>query len=257
MFHGSLRSARRRFLALKSLLLAPLPGTSPSSVDPQAVQETIDQLEIQLIDTQDLRRAAVAHLRNFVPQTTSFDGTSRLHVSVMSCSAPWLSTRPAQCQTPAMISREEAQYYSYIGAFYEGIGRAVELGSWLGASTRHIVQSLAGNPNFNGERLYVVDDFVWRAEWMNGYVSDDEKLLNHASFRHLFDKYTGDIRHLLCVQEAKLTDYEGNEERDQFTWGADAIEFLYVDCGRTLAANEAWYNYLRRSFITGERPRYF
>jgi hypothetical protein len=150
-----------------------------------------------------------------------------------------------------MISTEEAQYFNYIGAFYEGIGEAVELGPWLGASTQHIARSLAGNPNFTGKRLHVVDDFIWRADWMNAYVSDDEKLPNHASFRHLFDKYTSEIQHLISVQPAKLTDYDGNEHVDQFSWGDDAIEFLYVDCGRTMAANDAWYKYLRHTFIPG------
>jgi hypothetical protein len=244
-----LRSAGKRFLALKSLLLAPLPGASPTAIDPQAVQKTIDRLEAQMVEAQDLQRAAAACHRKSACKIKSFDGKSELFVSVMSPCAPWLSLTSEECETPAMISTEEGQYYSYIGAFYEGIGRAVELGPWLGASTQRIVRSLAGNPNFTGERLHVVDDFIWRAEWMNAYVSDEEKLPNHASFRHLFDKYTSEVQHLLSVQQAKLTNYNGNENVDQFRWGEDAIEFLYVDCGRTMAANDAWYDYLRPHFI--------
>jgi hypothetical protein len=110
-----------------------------------------------------------------------------------------------------MITREESQYYEYIGRFYEGIGCAVELGPWLGASTHHIVESLAKNPYFSGKRLYVFDDFVWRSNWMDQHVSEAEQLPNHASFRRLFDKYTRDIAHLLIVERAKITDYDGNE----------------------------------------------
>ncbi len=156
MFRLSLSSTRNHFRAVKSLLLAPLPGTSPSAFDPQVIQEAMDQLEHQLVDSEDLHRASAAHHRNFVPKTTSFDGKTRLHVSVMSPSAPWLSMDLRQCQTPAMISREGAQYYCCIGAFYEGVGRAIEIGPWLGVSTQYIVRGLASNPNFNGERLYVV-----------------------------------------------------------------------------------------------------
>jgi len=246
-----LRPVRNRLLALKSLLFAPPPGTSPSAIDTQAAQKTIDRLEAQMVDAYDLQRAAIALHRKPAHNIKSFDGKSELQISVMSPCAPWLSLTPRQFQIPAMISTEEAQYYSYIGTFFEGIGCAVELGPWLGASTQYIVRSLASNPNFAGKRLHVIDDFIWRAAWMNGYVADDEKLPDHASFRHLFDRYTGEIRHLLSVQQAKLTNYDGNENLEQFRWGEDAIEFLYVDCGRTITANDAWYKYLRRAFIPG------
>lgn len=251
MSHYDLRSIRNRLRELKTLLLAPLPGVSPAAVDKRALQETIDRLEARLVDAHDLQRTAAACYRKSANTIKSFDGKSELQVCVMSSSAPWRSINPVQCHTPAMISAEEAQYYSYIGAFYEGIGEAVELGPWLGASTQHIVRSLADNPNFTGKRLHVVDDFIWRAGWMNDYVSDAEKLPNHASFRHLFDKYTSEIQHLISVQRAKLTDYEGNESVGQFNWGEDAIEFLYVDCGRTMAANDAWYKHLHDNFIPG------
>ena len=44
----------------------------------------------------------------------------------MSPHAPWLSAVPEAIDTPAMISHEEAQYYMYLGSFYEGRGRVVE-----------------------------------------------------------------------------------------------------------------------------------
>jgi hypothetical protein len=251
MSHYYLRSVRNRLLAVKNLLFTPLPGASPSSIHIQAVEETIGQLENQIVEVEDLERAALALHRKSGYKIKSCDGKSEIQVSVMSTCAPWLRLAPLQCQTPSMISTEEMQYYRYIGAFYEGIGCAVELGPWLGSSTQHIVQSLIGNPNFRGKQLHVVDDFIWRADWMNGYVSDDEKLPNYASFRHLFDKYTSEVRHLLCVQQAKLANYDGNESVDQFRWGDDAIEFLYIDCGRTIAVNNAWYSYLRPRFIPG------
>jgi hypothetical protein len=39
----------------------------------------------------------------------------------MSPHAPWLSAVPEAIDTPAMISHEEAQYYMYLGSFYEGL----------------------------------------------------------------------------------------------------------------------------------------
>jgi hypothetical protein len=251
MVHHQLRSIRNRLLELKSLLFTPLPEASPAAADSRAIQETIDRLEAQLVNTHDRQRAAAACHRKSPHYIKSFDGKSELQLCVMSPCAPWHSINPVQCHTPAMISTEEAKYYNYIGAFYEGIGEAVELGPWLGASTQHIARSLAGNPHFTGKQLHVVDDFVWRADWMNDYVPDDEKLPNHASFRPSFEKHTSGIQHLISVRQGKLTDYDGNSHVDQFSWGGDAIEFLYADCGRTMAANDAWYKYLRPCFVPG------
>jgi hypothetical protein len=251
MLPSPLSSAFNDFRALKHRLFRQRLSASPAEVDLHAIQKHIDQLEAKLVEAEDLQRAAAATQGSFVPMIKSFDGKSQLNVSVMSPSAPWLGLAPGQCATPAMISTEEAQYYRYIGAFYAGLGRALELGPWLGASTQHIVESLAHNPNFRGQKLHVVDDFVWRAEWMNRYVLDEEKLPNHVSFRHLFEKYTGEIRDLLAVQQARLTIYDGNENVQPFSWDQGPIEFLYVDCGRTLAANDAWFKYLRPAFIPG------
>jgi len=251
MHISALRSAISDFQLFKTRRFRQQLLASPDAIDLQALRQHIDRLEAKLVEAEDLQRVANAARRNFAPQIKSFDGKARLDISVMSPSAPWLTVTPAQVTSPAMISREEAQYYTYIGAFYQGLGRAVELGPWLGASTQHIVRSLARNPNFQGQKLYVVDDFVWRSEWMNPYMSEEEKLPNHVCFRHLFDKHTSDIRELLTVQQARLTIYDGNENVDPFLWGGDPIELLYVDCGRTITANEAWYETLHRAFLPG------
>jgi hypothetical protein len=231
--------------------LLPKTDEAVSNINEPAMRKVLDELDATGVQVQDTLRRIAAQHRGFGPEILSFDRGARLGISVMSPSAPWLNTFPEKIQTPAMITHEEAQYFTYIGHFYEGIGRAVELGPWLGASTQHIVLSLAKNPKFAGERLHVVDDFVWRKSWMDSYVPDEEKLPEHASFRHLFDKHTTRVQHLLDVQPAKITDYEGNEKLPLFSWNEDPIEFLYVDCGRTIDANQAWYNRLRHGFIPG------
>lgn len=246
-----LDSIVRRTQGLKRRLAELSAAVLESGADEACIQKLVDELEGLLVEAQDLQRSSVARHRKISAKVASFDGTSQLNVCVMSPNAPWRSRAPEKVDTPAMISHEEAQYYNFIGPFYEGIGRALELGPWLGASTQYIVRGLTSNPRFVGQRLHVVDDFVWRASWMNNYMADDEKLSNHASFRHLFDKHTKNIRALLTVQQAKLTDYEGNENLPQFSWHGDPIEFLYVDCGRTWEANQAWYRYLRPHFIPG------
>jgi hypothetical protein len=220
-----------------------------STSDDSSISRTIQGLEALLLEAQDLERSSDARKRRISADLTSFDGMLRLDTSVMSPNPPWRARAVERIDTPAMISNEEARYYDFIGAFYGGLGRALELGPWLGASTQYIVRGLSKNPRFIRERLHVVDDFVWRAAWMNQHVRPDERLPDHTSFRHLFDKYTGHIQDQLAIQHAKLTTYDGNENVPQFSWQRDPIEFLYVDCGRTWDANEAWYRLLQPFFI--------
>jgi hypothetical protein len=219
-------------------------------VGAQALQKVVNKLDAFTVRAQDIQRCIAAQ-RDLPLEIFNYDRTARLSVSVMSPDAPWLSAVPETIETPAMISHEEAQYYTYLGSFYEGRGRVVELGPWLGASTQHIVLSLANNPRFAGERLHVFDDFIWRKGWMDQFVPEEERLPRHACFRHLFEKHTAKVRHLLNVQRVKISDYDGNESLPTLSWCGDPIEILYVDCGRTFEANQAWYNCLKSSFIPG------
>jgi len=217
----------------------------------RALQKIVNKLDRLIVQARDVQRCAAAAQRDVPSEILNFDRTARLSVSVMSPQAPWLSATPSKIHTPAMITYEEAQYYTYLGSFYEGRGRAVELGPWLGASTQHIVLSLAKNPRFAGERLHVVDDFIWRKEWMDPHVSEEDRLPEYSSFRDQFEKYTTEVRELLDVQQVKIADFQGNEGLPVFSWCGGPIEILYVDCGRTYDANEAWYNHLQSSFIPG------
>jgi hypothetical protein len=236
--------ARTRFA-----LTRPINYKGATDVDEAAIREIVNELETLIVHALDIQRCLAARHGDWVPEIRSFDDVSRVAVSVMSPSAAWMKIVPEKLSSPGMISTEEAQYYEYIGSFYEGVGRAVELGSWLGASTHHIVRGLRTNPNFANEKLHVFDDFVWRTSWMDQHVSHDERLPNHSSFLHLFEKYTKDIQDSISVHRVKITDYDGNEELPLLSWDHGQIELLYVDCGRTFEANQAWYNRLRSSFI--------
>jgi hypothetical protein len=247
----SLRFASRvTKLVLRNLLLKPQEFAANSTIDKVELESVLTRLNDLVVQAQDTKRRIAAEATTLPHAIFSYDRKDHLSISVKSKHSPWLNTAPRRMDTPSMISREEEQYYAYIGRFYQGIGFAVELGPWLGASTRHIVESLAKNPYFSGKRLYVFDDFVWRASWMDQHVSEAERLPNQTSFRHLFDKYTCDIADLLRVERVKITDHDGNEALPLLSWNAqNPIEFLYVDCGRTIEANAAWYKCLRPAFI--------
>jgi hypothetical protein len=168
---------------------------------------------------------------------------------VLQDKTPWSSVVLEECEIPGMISRETCQYYSYIGQFYSGKGEVVELGPWLGRSTFYILQGLIPNSNFSGKKLHIYDDFVWRASWMDDKVSQEERLDNHQDFLYIFDKYTVSVKDYIIAKKRKITDYDGNEDVPQLVWNGGPVEIIYVDCGRTYEANEAWYKIFSGSFI--------
>jgi hypothetical protein len=164
---------------------------------------------------------------------------------------PWSSIEVEPTAIPGMLTLEERQYYNYIGQFYSGKGEAVELGPWLGCSTTSIISGLIRNPHFAGKKLHVYDDFVWRPDWMNDYVPKIEQLEKHQDFKSLFEKHTDPIKDSLTTEKRRIVAYDGNEELPQLAWDKGPVEIMYIDCGRTLEGNQAWYNIFCPSFLPG------
>jgi hypothetical protein len=75
--------------------------------------------------------------REDIPDIASFDGAEKLTCSIIEEHPPWENLSPDHGNTPGMVSPEECQYYKYIGRFYSGRGALVELGPWLGRSTKN------------------------------------------------------------------------------------------------------------------------
>ena len=203
---------------------------------------------VNAVNREIRRRKAKSQI---ITSITSFDSTEQLRPSVAEDHAPWLDIVIEPSHIPGMVSREERQYYNYLGRFYSGKGMAIELGPWLGCSTASIVNGLIPNPHFSGKKLYVYDDFVWRADWMNNHVPKAEQLENHQDFQFLFEKYTQPIGKYLAVEKRKIISYDGNESLPQLNWDKGPIEIMYIDCGRTFEANEAWYKIFVRFFLPG------
>jgi len=185
-----------------------------------------------------------------VPEITAHTG-ERLTASVNESQAPWLALEVNEKSIPGMITKAETQYYLYVGRFYSGRGEVVELGPWLGRSTSYILDALLQNPNFSGRKLHVFDDFIWRSAWMDERAGEQKTMPNHADFRALFDKHTAGLAEHLEVRKRRISTYDGNEDVPPLAWNGRPVEMLYVDCGRTLAANEAWYELFEPHFLPG------
>jgi len=207
----------------------------------------VDQQQVLLED----RIRQIRFSGRLVADGAASGGQPPLQTYLMEDQSPWMqgTGKFDPIAMPGMISEEEARYYEYIGGRYRGHGEAIELGPWLGKSTRHIIRGLDKNPKFFGKQLYVFDDFVWRSSWMNLHIGDREQLPNHADFRSLFEKYVEGIRVRLNVTRGKIADYDGNQKLPQIEWSGAPIEIMYVDCGRTSQVNEAWYRVFSPSLI--------
>ena len=207
-----------------------------------------DQLSAATVRIEDLMRQ-VATREITIPDIRNFSGEEKLSVEIANPNPPWENFSSDLDTIPGMITEEECRYYSYIGAFYSGRGHAVEVGPWLGRSTFYIMRGLTSNPAFEGQKLHVYDDFIWRSSWMDERVTADDRLPNHTDFQFLFDRYTAPFRHRLHVEKRKVTTLDGNDAVPMISWSGEPIEILYVDCGRTFEVNEAWFQIFSRSFI--------
>jgi hypothetical protein len=147
-----------------------------------------------------------------------------------------------------MITEEEAQYYEYIGPLYAGHGEAIELGCWLGKSTKYIIRGLRKSPSFSNKTLHVFDDFVWRHGYMDKWTQD-VRLPNHSDFRPIFEQFVQDILPDLTVTRARIVDFDGNEHLPRIEWDGRPIEIMYIDCGATIEVNERWFETFSSGFI--------
>jgi hypothetical protein len=211
----------------------------------QSLFETLDLFLVALED----RQRQLHYSSKQLPVRQDYSGNSILKHHVMDKHAPWLTISPGNIGMPGMLAYEEIQYYHYISRFYSGAGEVVELGPWLGLSTRHIMSALSYNPTFAGRKLHVFDDFVWRSDWMDPHFSEGERPRHHESFQHLFEGYTASVANRLHVTKAKFTDYDGNMDVPLAEWHKGAIEMIFVDCGRTYQANQGWYNIFSYAFV--------
>ena len=215
-----------------------------SSEDDVARENGFASLDLADVAIQD----RIRHLK-YSGHHVSSGRTTPIKKFVIDEKAPWRKIDVEPLAMPGMLQYEETQFYEYIGALYEGLGAAIELGPWLGKSTRHIIRGLKKSPHFNDKKLYVFDDFTWRKSWMDPEAPEDLRLPNHSDFRPLFESFVKDIKSDLIVSKARITDFDGNEQLPRIAWQNQPIEVMYIDCGRTIRANEGWFEVFSPSFI--------
>ncbi|MGO8767048.1 MAG: polysaccharide pyruvyl transferase family protein [Limisphaerales bacterium] len=232
----------------RASLPAPSADSSPMLKELEALE---NKLQTTKLAVQEKWRVEFARINPLKIEIRNRDG-ARLEKHILDVEAPWLRRPVPPCRIPGMITTEEKQYYGYLTQFYSGRGRVLELGPWLGCSTWHICAGLRLNPAFRNEKLHVVDDFVWRSSWMDGYYKEADRPAHYGDFRAIYERHVAEHANYLATRRARIAIYDGNDAVEQFAWDSGPIVMCFVDCGRPISANEAWYNLLRRHFICGK-----
>jgi len=242
---------------------------SSKDISLDEVNKLINKLELLQLGVEDFERmlkSPKAKVQNWENETGEFN----LEYAIMDEQAPWLKMQPKHFNVPGMITNEEICYYHFIAKAYSGWGEIVELGPWLGHSTLHLAKAFSNNPHFKEKKLHVFDDFIWRSAWMDPLYFEPDRPQNHNDFRSIFERYAAEVLDLLIIYHGKFANYDGNEKLPFANWIDKPIEMIIVDCGRTLEANNGWFNIFSKNFVPNktlivmqdwrqhrERPRKF
>lgn len=211
----------------------------------QYLSNQLERLQLLIDDFHRISSTPKGKVKDWENETQQF----QLEYSIMDKSAPWLIENPKVYDMPGMITWDEIRYYHYIAKSYSGWGEVIELGPWFGHSTLHLHDAFSKNQKFDGKKLHVFDDFVWRSSWMDPHYSEPDSPKNHGDFRFIFERYVADILDQIQVYQGKFTNFDGNENLPQVKWEDKPIEIIVVDCGRTLDANNAWFNIFSKNFV--------
>lgn len=124
-----------------------------------------------------------------------------------------------------LVNEERHLYYALARDYYMGYGSFVELGSFLGASSRAFAAGLRDNPRARVGRLQCFDLFYYDNSWGQGgidsYLTEKEKMDFLACFR---ENISG-LEQYIDINQGNILDCTG----DSF----NEIELLFVDLAKT------------------------
>lgn len=201
------------------------------------------EFEFLAVEAEDAARASLAQRSLNRTLANRWGGCH-----VFAQEAPWDLLKTGE-SGPNMLSGEERQYLRWVGSHITD-GAVLELGPWLGESSRCILEGIPPEVS-----LFTFDDFIWRSSWMDPYVADTPELgcpANGESFRAMFETVNAAQLSRMVITECYIEALPENKHLGQLAWdGAEKIELLVVDCGRTLSVNDAWFDLLSPHFIPG------
>ena len=166
---------------------------------------------------------------------------------------PWDSLTFKPLAIPSFLTEQEKKYLYWIGKErWQGLGEIVELGSWLGGSTCHLVTGLRENSNFKNNKIQVFDNFNWHNfydKWLRdqchanpqiatrieafGYF--EQPIVENDSFEYLFRFVCTDFLQNIDISKAQLLESpEKTWTGKLVTWDTNKpIEILFIDAAKT------------------------
>jgi hypothetical protein len=147
--------------------------------------------------------------------------------------APWERTVVSEaCRSiPTMLNEETMHFYKWLGGQVSGEARIVELGAWLGASTRCLCEGL-DRPGKGRPSIDVFDSFVWEP-WMDPYVLRRSGVCwpkAGESFLSLFYASLRGYDAMIVAHPCWIDD--GVRRGDDIAWARrEPIELLLYDMG--------------------------
>lgn len=154
---------------------------------------------------------------------------------------PWTETEVPESvlRLPRMLSVDERRYLVWLTETrYEGWGRVLDLGCWLGSSSACLAEGLrrSGRPGVVGS----MDLFVWDAGYMSRGTGIE--LPDGSDFLPRFVDLTSPWRDRIEPMRVNLLDHE---------WNGGPVEILFVD------AAKSWRlaNSILRTFAAAIVPR--
>jgi predicted O-methyltransferase YrrM len=146
---------------------------------------------------------------------------------------------------PAMISEIEAKLYRSTARTYTGAGSVVEVGPWLGASTRSLCTGL--NESGRDWSLTCIDSFRWNA----GYSQKSGIALEVGdSFLSIFEQNVAPYRSRIATVPSYISDLRA----EQFP---KTIELLFIDAPKSWKTMAQLYALVASRLIPGRSTLLF
>jgi hypothetical protein len=153
-------------------------------------------------------------------------------------------------RVPTMITDETMRFYKWLGTRLSSNARIVELGPWLGSSTRCFCEGLDRSGSAS---LDVYDSFVWQL-WMDAYVLREPRLSRPntgESFLNFFIENLLGYEDRIVVHRCWIDD-RLYSDGSPLTWSRrERIELFVYDMGPDPAVLECVWNVFSQFFTTG------
>jgi hypothetical protein len=151
---------------------------------------------------------------------------------------------------PTMLTNETMRYYKWLGQQANGEGCIVELGTWLGSSTRCFCEGLAKETT-SSNQIFVYDSFIWE-NWMDDFVDRRMKTRWPSQGDDFFDLFMQGVHgfeNTIVAQRCWIGNEDGGP-RSGLQWtNKKPIQLLCYDMGSDASVLAALWRVFSPFFI--------